>query len=203
MAGSLNKVMLIGRLGQDPKLSYTQSGQSVANFTMATDESYKDKTSNQKVERTEWHRVVAWGRTAEFCSNYLSKGRLVFVEGKLQTRKWQDQQGQDRWTTEVVANNIEFLDSRGGEGAPGGGYEDQSYGGGQGGYQGGQGGQGGGPRQQGGPRQGGYQGGQGGGPRQQGGGRPQQGRGPQPQPEDEDLGPAFPSEASGMDDVPF
>lgn len=180
MAGSLNKVMLIGRLGQDPKLSYTKSGQPVANFTLATDESYKDRNTNQKVDRTEWHRVIAWGRTAEFCSNYLNKGRLVFVEGKLQTRKWQDQQGQDRWTTEVVANNIEFLDSRGGDA---GGYGDSS------------------PVGQGGGRQGGYQGnrqGQGG----HGGSQSEAGRASQ-QPQEEDLGPAFPSEASGMDDVPF
>ena len=183
MAGSLNKVMLIGRLGQDPKLSYTQSGQAVANFTMATDEGYRDRNTNQKVERTEWHRIVAWAKTAEFAANYLNKGRLVFVEGRLQTRKWQDQQGQDRWTTEIVANNIEFLDSK---------FDGQQ--GQQGGYQ-----QQGNQNQQGGGQN--YQGNQ----NYQGGG--QQGPGPQQgqqnQQPDEDLGPAFPSEASGMDDVPF
>ncbi len=178
MAGSLNKVMLIGRLGQDPKISYTQSGQAVANFTLATDEGYRDRNSGQKVEKTEWHRVVAWRQTAEFVANYLGKGRLVFVEGRLQTRKWQDQQGQDRWTTEVVANNIQFMDSR---------PQDQDQ------YA-----QGGGPSVGGQTRpaqQGGYQGGQQ--PPQQ---APQQGG---DQTQDEDLGPAFPSEASGMDDVPF
>ena len=106
---SLNKVLLIGRLGQDPKLNYLQNGTPVASLSLATDESYKDKNGN-KVERTEWHRVVVWGKQAEFCANYLSKGRLVFVEGKLQTRKWQDRQGQDRYTTEIVAARIQALD---------------------------------------------------------------------------------------------
>ncbi|MFW6357446.1 MAG: single-stranded DNA-binding protein, partial [bacterium] len=110
MAGSMNKVILAGRLGQDPKLAYTASGSPVANFTMATDESYmKD---GQKVEQTEWHRIVVWGKQAELCSNYLSKGSLVLVEGKLQTRKWEDQQGQPRYTTEIVAQRVQFMDSR-------------------------------------------------------------------------------------------
>lgn len=184
MAGSLNKVMLIGRLGQDPKLSYTQSGQAVANFSLATDEGYRDRNSGQKVEKTEWHRVVAWRQTAEFVANYLSKGRLVFVEGKLQTRKWQGQDGQDRYTTEIVANNVQGLDS------PGQSQDYQAQGG-QRGYQGG--GQNGG---QGGPQQG-----RGGGQQNynnQGGGKYDQGG-----PQDDDPGPAFPSEVSGMDDVPF
>jgi single-strand DNA-binding protein len=172
MAGSMNKVLLIGRLGQDPKLSYTQGGQAVANFTMATDEGYRDRTSGQKVERTEWHRIVAWRQTAEFCGNYLSKGRLVLVEGKLQTRKWQDQNGQDRYTTEIVASNVQGLDSRQ-DGAPGQGAP-QGQGQGR-------------PQQR---QQGGYQ-------------QPPQGQQNGPSYEDEDLGPAFPSEASGMDDVPF
>jgi single-strand DNA-binding protein len=183
MAGSMNKVILIGRLGQDPKLSYTQSGQAVANFTMATDEGYKDRNSGQRVERTEWHRIVCWRQLAEFCGNYLSKGRLVLVEGKLQTRKWQDQQGQDRYTTEIVANDVRFLDSKQDAQQGQGGYQQRPQQGGQrGGYS------------QGGGNQGGRQGGgnQGG----QGGGQP-------PQYQDEDMGPAFPSEASGMDDVPF
>jgi single-strand DNA-binding protein len=112
MAGSLNKVFLVGRLGQDPKLSYTTSGRPVANFNLATDESFTDKQSGQKVERTEWHRIVVWDRQAEFCSNYLSKGRLVLIEGRLQTRKWQDKEGGDRYTTEIVAQRVQFLDSK-------------------------------------------------------------------------------------------
>jgi single-strand DNA-binding protein len=109
---SLNKVMLIGRLGQDPKITYTASGQAVANFSLATDEGYKDKATGQKVERTEWHRVVAWRQLADFVGNYLSKGRLVYVEGRLQTRKWQDQQGQDRYAVEVLASAVQGLDQR-------------------------------------------------------------------------------------------
>lgn len=116
MAGTLNKVILIGRLGRDPELRYTPSGQAVANFSLATDESYTTK-EGQRVERTEWHRIVVWGKQAEFCGNYLSKGRLVYVEGRLETRKWQDNQGQDRTTTEIRADRVLGLDSRpGGEG---------------------------------------------------------------------------------------
>jgi len=177
MAGSLNKVIIIGRLGQDPKLSYTSSGQAVANFSVATDEGYRDRQTGQKVERTEWHRVVAWRQTAEFCGNYLAKGRLVMVEGKLQTRKWQGQDGQDRFTTEIVADNVEGLDR-----APDRQSNGQSAQ--QGGYQ-----------QQGGGNQGGYQ---------NNNYRQNQNQNQQPYPDqEEDLGPAFPSEASGMDDVPF
>jgi single-strand DNA-binding protein len=111
MAGTLNKVILIGRLGRDPELRYTPSGQAVANFSLATDESYTTK-DGQRVERTEWHRIVVWGKQAEFCGNYLSKGRLVYVEGRLETRKWQDNQGQDRTTTEIRADRVLGLDSR-------------------------------------------------------------------------------------------
>ncbi|QGY41513.1 single-stranded DNA-binding protein [Pseudodesulfovibrio cashew] len=183
MAGSMNKVILIGRVGQDPKVSYTSSGQAVANFSVATDEGYRDRQTGQKVERTEWHRIVAWRQQAEFVGNYIGKGRLVLVEGKLQTRKWQGQDGQDRYTTEIVADNIQGLDR-----VPDGQYNQAGQ---QGGYQ----------QQQ---QQGGYQQ-QGGGYQQQQGGyqqSPQQNQG-QPQQQEEDLGPAFPSEASGMDDVPF
>lgn len=129
MAGSMNKVILIGRLGQDPKLSYTTSGQAFANLSVATDEGYKDRNTGQKVEKTEWHRVVAWRQTAEFAGKYLTKGRLVMVEGKLETRKWQDQQGQDRYTTEIVASNIQGLDSQqsGGGQQQGGGHDQQGY----------------------------------------------------------------------------
>ena len=164
MAGSLNRVMLIGRLGKDPELQYTQSGQPVCSMSLATDESYKDRDGN-KVDRVEWHRVKVFGRSAEFCGNYLGKGRLVYVEGTLRTRSWEDQQGQKRYMTEVVvtgpSHTIQGLDSRGQ--GDGGQHE--------------------GPRQD--------------APRRQASG----GRGRQAQ--DEGDGPAFPSEASGMDDVPF
>ena len=108
MAASLNKVMIIGRLGSDPEIRYTPSGSPVVNMSVATDESYQK--DGQKVEQTEWHRVQVWRKLAEHCANYLSKGRLVFVEGRLRTRKWQDQQGNDRYTTEIVARTVQFLD---------------------------------------------------------------------------------------------
>lgn len=111
MAGSLNKVLLIGRLGRDPEVRYTQSGQPMATLSLATDESYTDK-AGQKIEKTEWHRIVVWGKQAEFCGNYLTKGRLIYVEGKIETRKWQDQNGQDRYSTEIKADRVAFLDSR-------------------------------------------------------------------------------------------
>ncbi len=150
MAGSLNKVILIGRLGRDPEMRYTPSGQPVTNFSLATDESYTGK-DGQKVQKTEWHRIVVWGKQAEFCGNYLSKGRLVYVEGKLETRKWTDKDGSEKYTTEIKADRVLGLDSaqgQAGAGAPaahGGGYSAHG----------------------------------------------------------DDLGPAFPSEASGMDDAPF
>jgi len=117
MAGSLNKALIVGRLGRDPELKYTQSGQPVCNISVATDESYKDQ-NGQKVEKTEWHRVQLWRKQAEFAANYLAKGRLVLVEGKLQTRKWQDKNGTDRYVTEIIARNIQALDSK----KDGGGY---------------------------------------------------------------------------------
>lgn len=180
MAGSMNKVILIGRIGRDPELSYTPNGQARCKFSVATDEGWRDKQTGQRVERTEWHNIVAWRQTAEFCGNYLGKGRLVMVEGKLQTRKWQDQNtGQDRYMTEIVADNVQGLDR-----APDGQFQQQGQ---QGGYQQ--------QGQQQNQQQGNYQ--------QQNnyqqGGNSQQGN----QQPDEDLGPAFPSEASGMDDVPF
>ena len=116
--------MIIGRLGRDPELRYTQSGSPVASLNVATDESYVDRDGN-KVERTEWHRVSVFQRQAENCATYLSKGSLVYVEGSLQTRKWQDQQGQDRYTTEIKAQRVQFLDRKG----------DAPRGGGQGGYE--------------------------------------------------------------------
>lgn len=105
---SVNKVILVGRLGQDPELKYTSNGQSVCNFSMATSENWTDK-SGQKQERTEWHRIVVWGRQAEHCNQYLKKGRQVYLEGKLQTRSWEDQQGQKRYTTEIQAFVVQFL----------------------------------------------------------------------------------------------
>lgn len=112
MSASLNMVQIIGRLGRDVDLKYSQSGTAVANISVATNESYTDKDGS-KVDRTEWHRVVAYGKTAENCANFLAKGSLVYVEGSLQTRKWQDQQGQDRYTTEIKAQRVQFLDRKG------------------------------------------------------------------------------------------
>ncbi|MCR9132278.1 MAG: single-stranded DNA-binding protein [bacterium] len=109
---SLNKVMLIGRLGQDPEVRYTQSNTAVATLNMATSERYKDGNGEIQ-EKTEWHRVVAWGRLAEICQQYLHKGSLIYIEGPLQTRQWEDNQGQKRYTTEVKALQMTMLDSRG------------------------------------------------------------------------------------------
>lgn len=180
MAGSLNKVMIIGRLGRDPELRYTQNGQPVSNFTVATGETYIDRDGN-KQEKTEWHRIVVWGKQAEFASNYLGKGRLVYIEGSLQTRQWEDQQGQTRYTTEIKAQRIQFLDSK--QDQQGQSYEQgQGYGGrAQGGYQG--------------------QGQQSGG--QSGHNNRNQNSQAGPDNYEDDMGPAFPSEAGGMDDVPF
>ena len=107
----LNKVMIIGRLGADPELRYTQAGQPICSLRVATDESYTDKDGN-RVERTEWHSVVTFGKTADHCNQFLRKGSLVYVEGKLSTRKWQDQNGQDRYTTEIRAERVQFLDRK-------------------------------------------------------------------------------------------
>jgi len=118
---SVNKVILIGNLGRDPELRYTQGGQAVANFTLATTERFSGRDGGERQERTEWHRVTAWGRTAELCAQYLSKGRSVYVEGRLQTREWEDKEGQKRRTTEIVALSVQFLGGReGGAGAGGG-----------------------------------------------------------------------------------
>lgn len=151
----LNKVMIIGRLGQDPDLKYATTGMPICRFSVATDESYQDR-DGQRQEKTEWHRVVTFQKQAENCSNYLHKGSLVFVEGSLSTNKWTDQQGQTRYTTEIKAQRVQFLERKGdrqGQGMPASdGYSRQQN---------------------------------------------------QPQDNADDLGPAFPSEASGMDDVPF
>jgi single-strand DNA-binding protein len=109
---SVNKVILVGRLGQNPEVRYTPSGAAVANFSIATHEAWQDK-SGQKQERTEWHRIVVWGKTAENCNQYLTKGRQVYVEGRLQTRQWQDKEGQTKYTTEVQAQTVQFLGSVG------------------------------------------------------------------------------------------
>lgn len=114
MAG-VNKVILIGNLGQDPEIRYTQGGDAVATLSVATSETWKDRDSGEKRERTEWHRVVVWGRLAENVKQYLAKGSKVYIEGKLRTRKWQGQDGQDRYTTEVVVDmqgTVQFLSTR-------------------------------------------------------------------------------------------
>src|SRR5579885_493032 len=105
---SVNKVILVGRLGQNPEVRYTPSGAAVANFSLATNESWTDK-SGQKQERTEWHRIVVWGKLAELCNQYLSKGRQAYIEGRLQTREWQDKDGNKKYTTEVQAQTVQFL----------------------------------------------------------------------------------------------
>ena len=170
----VNKVMIIGRLGRDPEVRYTQSGSPVTTLNIATDESFTDREGN-RTERTEWHRVVVFQRAAETCAQYLGKGSLVYVEGKLQTRKWQDQNGQDRYSTEIKADRVQFLDRKGERGS----VDDMGMGDGT-------------------PRRASSAGGS-------RGGTGQQRRAPaHPQPDmEEDLGPAFPSEAGNMDDIPF
>ncbi len=106
---SVNKVIILGRLGQDPEIKYTPSGAAVCNFSLATSETWNDKNSGQKQERTEWHRVVVWGKLAELCNQYLAKGRQAFVEGKLQTRSWDDKDGNKRYTTEINATTVQFI----------------------------------------------------------------------------------------------
>ncbi len=108
---SVNKVILIGRLGAKPEIRNTPGGAGVANFNIATNESWMDK-NNQKQERTEWHRIVVWGKLAELCASYLDKGRQVYLEGRLQTRQWQDKDGATKYTTEVVATTVQFLGDR-------------------------------------------------------------------------------------------
>jgi single-strand DNA-binding protein len=137
---SLNKVMILGNLGQDPELRNTTSGKAVATLRVATTDNWTD-ASGQRQERTEWHTVVVWGRTAENCKQYLAKGRAVFVEGRLQTRKWQDKEGHDRYSTEIVADRVQFVGggsggggeraaggARSGAGRSDGGYDDMGGG---------------------------------------------------------------------------
>ncbi|MEX2524131.1 MAG: single-stranded DNA-binding protein [Gammaproteobacteria bacterium] len=116
MARGINKVILIGNLGADPDVRYTASGAAVSNINIATTEAWRDKESGEQQEKTEWHRVVFFGRLAEIVAEYLKKGSQVYVEGRLQTRKWQDKEGNDRYTTEIVANEMQMLGSRGGSG---------------------------------------------------------------------------------------
>ena len=117
MARGVNKVTLIGNLGNDPEVRYSGNGKAVANVSLATAESWRDKDSGEQQERTEWHRVVFFGRLAEIVSEYLHKGSQVYVEGRLQTNKWQDKEGNDRYTTQIVANEMQMLGSRGGTSA--------------------------------------------------------------------------------------
>jgi single-strand DNA-binding protein len=130
MAG-VNKVILVGNLGRDPEIRYTKDGQAVANFTLATSESFTSRDGKRE-ERTEWHRIVVWGKTAENCAQYLAKGRTVYIEGRIQTREWEDKEGQKRKTTEVVAQTVQFLGGPRGAGSPpgagreSGGAEDPS-----------------------------------------------------------------------------
>jgi single-strand DNA-binding protein len=197
MARGINKVILIGNLGADPEVRYMPQGGAVANMTLATSESWTDKNTNEKKEQTEWHRVVIYQRLAEIAGEYLRKGSKVYIEGKLKTRKWTDKDGVERYTTEIVANELQMLDGRGKGQQQGGGMGGGQQGGyqqrapqqqpaQQGGYQQPQ--QGGGYQQapaQSAPQQGGYQK-----PAQQGGQQPQQ-RPPMEPPIDFD------------DDIPF
>ncbi|KVR42620.1 single-stranded DNA-binding protein [Burkholderia multivorans] len=137
---SVNKVILVGNLGADPEVRYLPSGDAVANIRLATTDRYKDKASGEFKEMTEWHRVAFFGRLAEIVSEYLKKGSSVYIEGRIRTRKWQGQDGQDRYSTEIVADQMQMLGGRGGSGGGGGGDEG-GYGGGYGGGGGGRGGE--------------------------------------------------------------
>jgi len=117
---SVNKVILVGRLGRDPETRYTGGGQAVANFSVATDETYKDK-AGERQKRTEWHKIVVWGKQAEIAQQYLKKGSLIFIEGRIQSREWQDKEGQKRTSFEIVATNFRMLGGRGDGGGSGGG----------------------------------------------------------------------------------
>ena len=131
--GSLNRVHLIGNLGGDPEVRYTKSGQAVASFSLATSEKWTDKTTGEKQEKTEWHKLVAWGKLGEICGEYLSKGKQVYIEGRLQTREWEDNDGNKRQTTEIVANNMTMLGQAGSGQSGSGGSSSQGSSGSQGG----------------------------------------------------------------------
>ncbi len=118
MARGINKVILVGHLGADPETRYMPSGSAVTNLRVATSESWKDKSSGEQQERTEWHRVAMFGRLAEIAAEYLRKGSQVYIEGSLRTRKWQDKEGKDRWSTEIIANEMQMLGGRGEASAP-------------------------------------------------------------------------------------
>lgn len=124
---SVNKAILVGHLGKDPEVRYTASGEAICNLTVATSESWKDKATGEKKEQTEWHRVSFFGKLAEICGQYLKKGAQVYVEGSIRTRKWTDQNGQERYTTEIRGDDMKMLGSRQGTGAPagGGGYDSE------------------------------------------------------------------------------
>lgn len=181
MARGVNKVILVGNLGQDPEVRYMPNGNGVANITLATSDSYKDKNTGQMVDKTEWHRVVFFGKLAEIVGEYCRKGSQIYVEGKLQTRKWTDQQGQEKYTTEIVVDGftgqMQMLGARGGDQQSGGYQGNQSQGGQQsGGYQNNQ--------SQSGQQSGGYgQNNQGQNNQQQGGYTPQQQAAPAAQPQ--------------------
>jgi single-strand DNA-binding protein len=120
MARGINKVIIVGNLGGDPETRYMPSGSAVTNLTVATNESWKDKQTGEQKDRTEWHKVAMFNRLAEIAAEYLRKGSQVYIEGKLRTRKWQDKSGQDRWTTEIIADEMQMLGGRGGAGGGGG-----------------------------------------------------------------------------------
>jgi single-strand DNA-binding protein len=187
----VNKVILIGNLGQDPELRSTTGGQSVCSLRVATAEKFKDKDGSWQ-ERTEWHSVVVWGRQAETVNQYCRKGRQLYIEGRLQTRKWQDKNGQDRYTTEIVAENVRFLGGGGREGGEEGGGGGSRGGGGGGGYGGGGGG---GNRGGGGGGYGGGGGNRGGGGGGRGADRPPEGFGG-----DDDFGGGY---EGGDESLPF
>jgi single-strand DNA-binding protein len=128
--GSVNKVILMGNLGKDPEVRYTPSGQAVANFSIATSDSWNDK-QGQKQERTEWHRIVLWGKQAELAGEYLAKGRAIYIEGRLQTREWTDKENRKQYTTEVVGDKMVFINDGSGRGGAGGGAGGGGAGGGQ------------------------------------------------------------------------
>lgn len=133
MAG-INKVIIVGNLGRDPEVSYMPSGKAVTKFSVATSETWKDKTTGEKKERTEWHRIIAYDKLGEICGEYLAKGRQVYVEGKLQTRSYDDKEGVKRYTTEIIATDVQFLGGReaGGGRPASGGAPPRDQGGGQG-----------------------------------------------------------------------
>ena len=125
MARGINKVILVGNLGADPETRYMPSGSAVTNLRLATTDSWKDRETGEQQERTEWHNVAMFGRLAEIAAEYLRKGSQIYVEGRLRTRKWQDRDGNDRWTTEIVANEMQMLGGRPGSGAPASRGQDQ------------------------------------------------------------------------------